>query len=535
MLISDGESDLKGSNTGRTLEQSNREMFQTVEQCREEEVPIYTIAFGSYGGSKEMLGNIAEQTGGGTYSAPSPGLLIEVLYDIFNHNLSYKIQKVSTGIYARGSQEIRCILDEVYLSEIDILLFSPQKIGESRIQYGENQIPLTKTSYYAVGKIEEHQISKEIKELAVNTDTADGQQLDIYVISYRDLEPVLNIETRMSRNKQYLYEVYFKEKDDSVIRDTAFYQTFDWNMDVMDTAQNRWEVKQKDEVKDGVLQGSLGFDRSGEYLFAGELHDNLGSYQFRTGLVVQNTPPAGGLPEISYTSLSKGGDWNLDDYYQDADGDRLTYMLESVDQNLVKLQINDGILSVTPLKAGTQMFEIQISDGEIVVSQQFYIYIVPFWQSYWWVIAMILLTVAMILWKMRNKPQKELKAIAGIKSSSSFNGRLDLYVTRLPDDEEEIPPLVFHMHKIRGSKIRLGDLLQEYPEEIDRLELNQVYLIADEERKMILFHTSESTIMVGNSIVCRQIRYSVSFGDVIYITSADGAYDMELHYISMIQ
>jgi len=91
------------------------------------------------------------------------------------------------------------------------------------------------------------------------------------------------------------------------------------------------------------------------------------------------------------------------------------------------------------------------------------------------------------------------------------------------------------MHKVRGSKIRLGDLLQDYPEEAAKLGLDQIWLIADEERKMILYHMSDSTIMIGSSIACKQVRYSVSFGDVIYITTADGTYDLELHYISVIQ
>ena len=52
---------------------------------------------------------------------------------------------------------------------------------------------------------------------------------------------------------------------------------------------------------------------------------------------------------------------------------------------------------------------------------------------------------------------------------------------------------------------------------------------------MILYHTSNAVVMIGNSIVCRQIQYSVSFGDVIYITSQDGAYELEMHYITVIQ
>ena len=52
---------------------------------------------------------------------------------------------------------------------------------------------------------------------------------------------------------------------------------------------------------------------------------------------------------------------------------------------------------------------------------------------------------------------------------------------------------------------------------------------------MILYHTSPATLMTGSSILCRQIQYSLGFGDVLYITAPDGAYELELHYIAVIQ
>ena len=81
----------------------------------------------------------------------------------------------------------------------------------------------------------------------------------------------------------------------------------------------------------------------------------------------------------------------------------------------------------------------------------------------------------------------------------------------------------------------LGDLMKEYPRLTDALRLDLIYLIADEDRRIILYHTSPSTIMTGSSILCRQIQYSLGFGDVLYITSPDGAYELELHYIAVIQ
>ena len=91
------------------------------------------------------------------------------------------------------------------------------------------------------------------------------------------------------------------------------------------------------------------------------------------------------------------------------------------------------------------------------------------------------------------------------------------------------------VYKIKDNRVSVGDLMKEYPDASATLGLDNIFLIADEDRKMILYHSSNSLIMIGNSIVCKKIQYSVSFGDIISITSPDKMYDVEIHYISMIQ
>ena len=70
------------------------------------------------------------QTEAESYSAQGPEDLIEILYGIFQDNLIYQIQKFSSGTYAGGSQEIRCVLDALYLDEINIVLISSKPIKE---------------------------------------------------------------------------------------------------------------------------------------------------------------------------------------------------------------------------------------------------------------------------------------------------------------------------------------------------------------------------------------------------------------------
>lgn len=120
------------------------------------------------------------------------------------------------------------------------------------------------------------------------------------------------------------------------------------------------------------------------------------------------------------------------------------------------------------------------------------------------------------------------------KNEGAFTGKLNAYFTLLPEEMEEIPPLTFALHPIREKKIALAGMFSDYPALIDELALDEIYLFPAENRQMILFHKSDSTVMIGNSIVCRKMQYMVSYGNVIYITSKDGTCELEVHYISMI-
>lgn len=529
VLISDGESDLNGSVSGRTPEDSARDLEDAVSMCEEAGIPVYTVAFGSFEGSEAVLAATAQRTGGANYTARSPELLIDVLYGILNNNLAYKIQQLSAGRYASGNQEISCVLSDSYLSEFNVLLISPQKIGATAVRYGDIQTPMTSTTYYAAGKITSYEMNNQPRSLTINTDTADGQQVKVYVIGYRNLEPVLNLESAVSSGDKIPYQVYFRDKAGNLVQDEAFYQKFEWvhNLPEEHPAQ----------VKEGVLQGELPAMAAGSYNLEGQLSDEFGSYRFQAGLAVLNTPPAGEIPAVKTITLSKPTVRNLNDYFSDAEGEALQYSLVTKPETdkILSASLTAGRLTVKPLKAGTGIVEIQVSDGSSTISSFMEIRVVPWWQVYWWLILIAVFLAGAMIRRLFRKPRAEPLTINDIKSRHHFNGRLDLYFTALPEAAGEIPPLVFSMHKARGSKVRLGDLLPDYPEETAKLGLDQIYLIAGEERSMILFHMSDSTIMIGNSIVCKQTRYRVSFGDVIYITSADGAYDLELHYISMIQ
>lgn len=72
VLISDGESDLKGSQTGRRLEQSLQDEEYVAQKCEEQGIPIYSIAFGKYDGNTANLELLSKRTQGQMYFVNEP-------------------------------------------------------------------------------------------------------------------------------------------------------------------------------------------------------------------------------------------------------------------------------------------------------------------------------------------------------------------------------------------------------------------------------------------------------------------------------
>lgn len=536
VLISDGESDLKGSSTGRTIEISNQDLNNTVEACQSQGIPIYTVAFGRYDGNKDILNNISSMTNAQNYTVEKPETLIEVLYGIFNTNMAYRIQEITNSIYAEGSQSIRIKLDDSYLDEMDVLMISAQQIGDTTVFYGDQQIKPVNLIHYSVAKVSE--VKNDIKEMTIQTNTVKNQELKIYLISYRDLVPVMDIETTPEKNKPLPYRIYFKDKNGTVITDETFYKNFSPKMEIYADGQSaNGRISLDTGIEGGVITGQAVLSHSGTYYIDCRLDDVMESCIFDTARVqVINTPPAGELPnQVHYNPLTREKQFVLNDYFKDSDGDSLSYTLDREAGDLAVISLENGILSIKPLKPGSSNIVLKITDGEAAISYTYAITVIPLWKAYWWGIALFILVLGAVLWRIFHKPKPELEVITEKKAQNRFQGKMDAYFIAQPEEEDEIPPLTFPMYKIKDNRVSLGDLMKEYPNASAALGLDSIFLIADEERRMILYHSSESSILIGSSIVCRKIQYSVSFGDIISITSPDGMYDLEVHYISMIQ
>lgn len=532
VLISDGETDLRNSNTGRTEQDSDRDMQEIVNTCKAEGTPIVTVAFGEeYEGEDEVLKNISAQTAGESYTAQKPEDLISIFYDLFHTNFTYTVHETGDSIYGEGSQKVNYESKGSYFEELTVLLLSDKEILKADIEYGSRKIQPELMGNYAVAGLIDASGS-----LTINFDTAQKQRIAIFMIGRRNITPVAEWTGEIYKNKPLDFQIYFTEGEASHINDAEYYASFDWYAEFQNL-QNGNTIPVQLKQNGSVLTGNVNFQESGKYkLFLDTGSNAENTYEVSDVTVLNTLPDSIPAGQVELLTVTDEQMINLNEYFEDADSDGLTYKLKEVPLGVAVASVEEHFLHIKPQGRGRGEIVLLVSDGEGSLLGKIPVRVKSLPEAYWEVPLLAVIILAFCLFKLYRR-KKKIVIIPDIeeeKKSCYFTGKLNAYFTLLPGEQEEIPPLTFALHHIREKKIVLGDMLKKHAELSDLLELDNVFLYPAENRKIILYHNSNATIMIGSSIVCRKMQYAIGYGNVIYITSQDGTCELEVHYISMI-
>jgi len=131
-------------------------------------------------------------------------------------------------------------------------------------------------------------------------------------------------------------------------------------------------------------------------------------------VVVENRKPNGALPaDERFTVLTRERFYVLDEYFTDPDGDPLTYLLQTDSGEYLDAELSNNVLTVHPLKSGTQTILLEVSDGESAYTYEYEIEITPLWKAYGWVFALLAGGAAgIVIWKITHKPRPALERLA---------------------------------------------------------------------------------------------------------------------------
>ncbi len=537
VLISDGETDLENSTTGRTKEDSDKDIQKTIQKCVEEDIQISTIAFGEeYGADAEELYDLSLKTNGNNFLLQESDGLLRILCDLFYSGASYSVYEAGNSIYDKGSQKISYESADCF-DELSILFLSDKEIENIDILWDgrtENMKQTEQIKPIIEGKYAIAGFRNINGNFSINFDTEQKQKMMVFVIGRRSILPVIEWKEEPDKNRLIEFQITFEYENGDVV-ESLNYDSNTWEA-AFENVQTGEIVQPEITENAQGLSGTVNFESSGEYILYLKSQDILHSIYTISGINILNTLPAStSSKEIELLTVSGEQAIDLNEYFADADGDALSYELQETPEEIVKAELNETTLLLEPKERGRGEVKILISDGEGSLIGTIPVRTKCFLEAYWQIVVGILFVIVFCIIKFyRRKREIPVPEKLEAKNECSFTGKLNAYFTVLPDGLEEIPPLTFALHPVREKKIVLSSMFSAYPNMIDLLMLDNVYLFPAENRKIILYQDSDAAVMIGNSIVCRRMQYIVSYGNVIYITSKDGSCELEVHYISMI-
>lgn len=527
VLISDGETDLARSHTGRTEQDSEQDIEEVIKRCRAEGTPVVTVAFGKeYEGEEAVLRKLSEQTGGESYETDRPEELISILYDLFHTDFSYSVREITDSVYEGGSQFINCGMDGMTYDELTVLFFSDQEIQEAGVISGGSRVLAEREGHYAVVKL-----SGVADDLAISFETQQKQRMSVFLIGRRNITPVLEWDGDIYKNQETEFVIRFADEKG---QQPQSYTGISWTAEFRNMADGT-SLPLALEAIEGGLRGKAAFTEAGNYsLYLAAGRNTEHTYEVSQITVLNTMPVSLKNDRVEMLTQSDARMIDLTEYFADEDGDALTFALQELPQEVVSASVEGHYLHIAPAGRGTGDIVLLVSDGESSLAGRITVRVRAWPEVYPAVPFLIICLLLFAIFKLyrRKKTVITVPETVEDKNRCYFTGKVNVYFTLIPDGTEEIPPLTFMLHPIREGKIVVGDMLKNYGELSTLLELDHMFLYPTENRKIIFYHNSKASVMIGNSIVCRKMQYALSYGSVIYVTAADGSCEMEMHYVA---
>lgn len=527
ILISDGQPDLSYSQTRRTVEDSLNDMNGVAKECSKDKVPIYTIAFGqNFDGTAECLEDLAKQTSGKSYAAQEPGDLVEIFNTIIEKYTMSSVVPVLSSLASGELQTIEIPFENQYTAEANILLVSSSPIEEANVWYEGQETEMNQSEYYFTTKISKPQKSG----LKLQYRAPKGAYIKLYLVLYTDITLQVDLPPKIQKQNEFEIKGYFLTNDKKqIIQEPSLYKRFKTTMTLI-TDDKQEEVPVN--LLENQVIGKLTLHQTGKYTLKVKMKDTYYKIALKPiTLVCENVAPSGEcvIKKAYPNHLNQEITVDLSQYFESVDGDALTYSIEEIEGNSITYEIKDNILQIMPQKTGKTKFKIVATDSENAqaVSSQSTITILPLWRYYIVVTMGVILVIGLIIIGIIIYCIRERKK----RPIPEFNGKLNVYFTNIPE-ELEIPPLTFSLFQMKAKSITLDDLLQGAGYPVSGLEMEKIIFEPGLNREIVFSHNTQNSVMIGASIACRKLKYSVAYGTKFYITAPDESYDLEIHFVS---
>lgn len=539
ILLSDGETDLGPSSAGRTKTDSEDDVAEVIQLAQEEGFPIHTIGLNHDGTvNREQLEHIAAETGGSSYITSSADDLPEIFNRIFANQIRSKLMP-SAAITATGElQEAVVNIPDSTMEEANLILLSEHKLKEAQIYYDSQNIRRYESNKYTILKIGQ----PDAGEVKLKLKGRPGDLIKISLLgSYAiDLQSTLtpgaasaeggsssdsngNSTSEVLKGQKNLFEARLIGQEGEPVKDEALYKPLTAELVINPEEPDRTE-RIGMTYTDGVFRAEYSFPETGIYAWQ-ILLDGPGFYRIGSIHSVQATniaPVASG--DWNLSAVREDGDitLNLNEYFQDMNGDPLVYTLSDQQESfpLAATQITeDGQLILHAPKTGKGELIVTATDpsGEsassallVTISSK---YTVLKWTAAGGACA--LAAAALLYLLLRPKPQ--------------FTGRLEgLFLATASG--EDIPVKSWPLTSFGGGTVTLAELFRTLQVQESLPEAARIVFSAGKQGKLYVKHSTRCAVQIGKMPVPAGKKAALDFNEKLYVTFEDGITEIELRY-----
>lgn len=530
ILLSDGETDLSGSESTRTNNDSYKDIKKSVSYAKKNNIPIYTIGLtNSFNLDLDYLTTISNSTNANSYAATNPYQLIDILNGILSPYTNTVISPTTTYTCSKSSNSIDLEPADNSIDTYNILLLNNDRCSLKDVLSSSKKVTIINSNTYTLIKIKK----PSTKTIRLKFDKSDRTDtIDLTTLNSYNLTPTFTIDDSIYKNRNTTIHFSFKDNiSGEFITDETLYQSLKVEYYIKES--NSSELKKLEATNEGdEFSYTATFPRVGSYeVYATYKGDFLTGITNSFSFDVINNPPSV-VSKIQDTIVKQEGTktYNLDTLFSDQDNDHLNYQIVSSTGASLDTTIDQNTLHIKGLSYGSSTLVISASDEqgdsctttvELNCISIFTKYKLELTLAIIGFITVIIIIIEFIIIRHIKKKISMPKP--------EFVGYLVGYFMRTKSDDE-IPPLKWILSEYPNKTIPLSHLLKDRSIDLVLPDTSKIWIVPKVGNTIELIHNTHCTILVGTQVINRNTPTIIRFNDKIYIAFEDLATELELRF-----
>lgn len=253
ILLTDGNNYLN-PNSGRTAEQSNKELNEAVSKAKSEGYPIYTIGLNADGTlNKDILENLSKETDGKFFTTTTADDLPKILSEIFANHLKLKVIPITNLTGSGQFQDVIINIPNSNVMEANISITSGKPIEVKLFSPDGKEVELPSKDVY-FSKSKAYSLVKLIKPISgdwkLQVKGVEKEKIDVNMVFNYDLG--LRLEEPIQKNYKkgdVIHIQAFLESNGQKLQSPELYQEMNSKLIVTDLISK--EIKEYPLNNDG--------------------------------------------------------------------------------------------------------------------------------------------------------------------------------------------------------------------------------------------------------------------------------------------